>query len=233
MCRENISHFPNDAYMQKCTIWRLRIQYQAKIICSDNGSSPDRSQAIIWTNVGILLIWPLGTNFSEILLEIPNFSFERWHFERSSGKWRPFCLGLNVLNAFRIGFVVMHTLPLIMLNNLLYIPLLGIAEITQNYHYKDIIMSAVASQITSLTIVYLSVSSGTDQRKHQSSASLVFVAGEFPPQRASNAENIPFDDVIMFMEHLEPVLCQTWLIHGSLIKQGKLCSLQSCPLSDF
>ena len=42
-------------------------------------------------------------------------------------------------------------------------------------HYDDIIMSVMASQITSLTIVYSSVYSGADQRKHHSSASLVFV----------------------------------------------------------
>ena len=40
------------------------------IIGSDNGLSPGRRQAIIWTNAGILLIGPLGTNFSEILIEI-------------------------------------------------------------------------------------------------------------------------------------------------------------------
>ena len=40
------------------------------IIGSDNGLSPGRRQAIIWTNDGILLIGPLGTNFSEILIEI-------------------------------------------------------------------------------------------------------------------------------------------------------------------
>ena len=55
-------------------------------------------------------------------------------------------------------------------------------------------MGAMASQITSLTIVYSTVYSGADQRKHQSSASLAFVrgiarTGEFPAQMASNAEN--------------------------------------------
>ena len=40
------------------------------IIGSDNGFSPGRRQAIIWTNAGILLIGPLGINFSEILIEI-------------------------------------------------------------------------------------------------------------------------------------------------------------------
>ena len=37
------------------------------IIGSDNGLSPDRRQAIIWTNAGVLLIGPLGTFFNEIL----------------------------------------------------------------------------------------------------------------------------------------------------------------------
>ena len=65
------------------------------IIGSDNGLSPGRRQAITWTNVGILLIGPLGTNFSEI--EIHTFSFKKIHLKMSIGKWRSFCLGLNVL----------------------------------------------------------------------------------------------------------------------------------------
>ena len=67
------------------------------IIASDNGLSPSRRQAIIWTNVVILLIRPIGTNFSEILIEIHIFSFKKMHFKWSSGKWQPFCPGLNVL----------------------------------------------------------------------------------------------------------------------------------------
>ena len=53
-------------------------------------------------------------------------------------------------------------------------------------------MGAMANQITSLTIVYLTVYSGADQRKHQSSASLACspVTGEFPTQMAINAENV-------------------------------------------
>ena len=42
-------------------------------------------------------------------------------------------------------------------------------------HYSDVVMGAMASQITSLTIVYSTVYSGADQRKHQNSVSLVFV----------------------------------------------------------
>ena len=67
------------------------------IIGSDNGLSPGRRQAIIWTNAGILLILTLGTNFSEILSEIRAFSFKKMHLKMSSAKWRRFCLGLNVL----------------------------------------------------------------------------------------------------------------------------------------
>ena len=66
-------------------------------IGSDNGFSPGRRQAIIWTNAGILLIEPLWTNFSEILIGIQIFSFKKMRLKMSSAKWRPFCLGLNVL----------------------------------------------------------------------------------------------------------------------------------------
>ena len=68
------------------------------IIGSDNALSPGRRQAIIWTNDGILLIWTLGTNFSKLSSEIHAVSFKKMHLKRSSAKWRPFCLGLNVLN---------------------------------------------------------------------------------------------------------------------------------------
>ena len=68
------------------------------IIGSDNGLSPGRRQAIIWTDAGILLIRILGANFSEILSEILTFSLKKMHFKISSAKWRQFCLGLNVLS---------------------------------------------------------------------------------------------------------------------------------------
>ena len=70
------------------------------IIGSNNGLLPGRRQAIICTNAGILLIGPSGTNFSEILIEIHTFScnFKNMHMKLSSVKWRPFCLGLNVLS---------------------------------------------------------------------------------------------------------------------------------------
>ena len=67
------------------------------IIGSDNGLSPDRRQAIIWTNAGMLLIGPLGTIFGEIAIEILIFSFRKMHLKVSSAKWLPFCLSLNVI----------------------------------------------------------------------------------------------------------------------------------------
>ena len=67
------------------------------IIGSDNGLSPDWRQVIIWTNAGSLLMGPLGTNFSEILIEIITFSFKKMRLKVSSAKRWPFCLGLNVL----------------------------------------------------------------------------------------------------------------------------------------
>ena len=70
------------------------------VIGLDNGLSPGRRQVIIWTNDGILLIWPLLTYFSEILIEIPIFSFKKMQLKMSSAKCRPFCLGLNVLNVY-------------------------------------------------------------------------------------------------------------------------------------
>ena len=102
-----------------CTIWVLgtglvvlthwgRVTHicvsKLTIIGSDNGLSPDRRQAIIWTNAGLLLIGPLGTNFSEIWIEILTFSFKKMRLKVSSAKRRPFCLGFNVSTDF-CGFV--------------------------------------------------------------------------------------------------------------------------------
>ena len=70
-------------------------------------------------------------------------------------------------------------------------------------HYCDVIMSAMASQITSFTIVYSNVYSGADQRKHKSSASLAFAWGfhrwsvNSPHKGPVTRKMFPFDDVIM------------------------------------
>ena len=67
------------------SLWNLTHWGQETYICiseyanigSDNGLSPIRRQAIIWTNVGILLIGPLGTQFNETLIEIRTFSLKK------------------------------------------------------------------------------------------------------------------------------------------------------------
>ena len=56
------------------------------IIGSDNGLSPVRRQAIIWTNDGLLSIGTPRKNFSEILIEIQIFSFKKMHLKMSSAK---------------------------------------------------------------------------------------------------------------------------------------------------
>ena len=74
-------------------------------------------------------------------------------------------------------------------------------------HYNDVIMTMMASQITSITIVYSTVYSGADQRKHQSSSSLAFVRGihrwpvDSPHKWPVTRKMFPFDDVIMNVRH--------------------------------
>ena len=72
-------------------------------------------------------------------------------------------------------------------------------------HHSDVIMSAIASQITRFTIVYSTVYSGADKKqKHKSSASLAFVRGihrwpvNSPHKGPVTRKMLPFDDVIMF-----------------------------------
>ena len=86
---------PSDAYMLQCNIPPL-LQIMA---CRLFGWR----QGIIWSNVGILLIGHLETNFSEILIQIHKFSFNKMHLKMSSAKWHLFCLGLNVLTHKQLG----------------------------------------------------------------------------------------------------------------------------------
>ena len=77
--------------------------------------------------------------------------------------------------------------------------------IRELFHYTDVIMSAVASQIISLTIVYSTVYSGVDQRKHKSSASLTFMRGiHWSPMNSPHKWPVTrkmflFDDVIIYL----------------------------------
>ena len=81
--------------------------------------------------------------------------------------------------------------------------LFGVRPPLRDIHNNDVIMGAVASQITSLTIVYSTVDSDADQRKHQSSASLAFGCGihrgpgNSPHKWPVALKMFPCDDVIM------------------------------------
>ena len=84
------------------------------------------------------------------------------------------------------------------------------------HHYNDVIMGAVASQITSLTIVYSTVDSDAGHRKHQSSASLAFVwrihrgPVNSPRKWPVTRKMFPFDDVIM-------IACVFWKLLYAII----------------
>ena len=101
-------------------------------------------------------------------------------------------------------------------------------------HYNDVIMSAMASQITSLTIVYSTVYSGTDQRTHQSSTSLAFLRGirrwpvNSPHKGPVTRKMFLFDDV--FMRKKTPLTnhCAAKPPDPNLLHRGALQFLSSC-----
>ena len=82
---------------------------------------------------------------------------------------------------------------------------INVYPINYVHHYSDITMDAIVSQATSLTIVYSTVSSDADQRKHQSSTSLAFVRGihrwpvNIPHRCPVTRKMFPFDDVFMLL----------------------------------
>ena len=87
------------------------------------------------------------------------------------------------------------------------------------HNYSDVMMSAMVSPIIGVSIVFWTVCSGADQRKHKKirvtclCEGISPVTGEFPTQRSCNAENVSFDDVIMIIpRHWNFVAC--WDFHG-------------------
>ena len=137
-------------------------------------------------------------------------------------KLRPFCLCLIVFK---------------------HLDALAMQSIFRFDKYSDVMMGAMASQITSLTIVYPTVYSGAYQRKHRSSASLAFVLGflrwpvnstyKWPVTR----KMVPFDDVIIVNNVLLccVVLClydQVLLIcdsHGSISLRMFWLTIEKSP----
>ena len=101
---------------------------------------------------------------------------------------------------------------------------------------SGVIMGMMASQITSLIIVYSTVCLSADQRKHQRSASLAFVwgivTGEFPAQMASSAEMLHFDDVIMiYVANQSSRRWTSWHYDPSLYRIRRLI-ISNCMRSD-
>ena len=101
-------------------------------------------------------------------------------------------------------------------------------------HYNDVIMGMMASQITSLTIVYSTIYSGADQRKHQSSASLAFVWGihrgpvNSPHKGPVTRKVFPFDDVIMRLIMLMSRDGLTFCIYGPLCWESTVTLTSGC-----
>ena len=101
----------------------------------------------------------------------------------------------------------------------------GLMYSTSITHYSDVVMGTMASQITSLVIVYSSVCSGADQRKHQSSASLALVLGihrwpvNSPHKWPVTRKVFPFDDVIMTCPRVwSVVLCFVYAMVSQIAK---------------
>ena len=88
--------------------------------------------------------------------------------------------------------------------------------------YRDVIMGAIASQITGVSIVYSIVCSGADQRKHQSTASLAFVRGirrspvNAPHKGPVTLKMFPFDDVIIWRRQSYDVDKPRWYQYEQL-----------------
>ena len=105
-------------------------------------------------------------------------------------------------------------------------------------HYSDGIMSAMASQITSITIVYSIAYSGAHQRKHRRSASLAFMTGihrwpvNSPHKRPVTRKMVPFDDVVMRRDTAVMGLRSLkWFVWNT--GMDNLLHVITCPCPDF
>ena len=99
--------------------WHIYSSIKHTIIGSDNGLSNVRHQSIIWNSDGILLMEPLGTNFSEILLtKLKHFHWRICIWKCRLSNWWPSCPGLNSLTCSDRGqgkvsqIILLTTYPL-------------------------------------------------------------------------------------------------------------------------
>ena len=172
------------------TEWRIYASVHCAIIDSHNGLVPRHGLNQRWLSVNSNLRDKFQWNVNRFYTK--NLKKSRLHncghISRSQG--------VKISDICRIICI-----KDININNCQRLP---ISELQSRHnHYSDVIMGAVASQITSLTIVYSTVYSGADQRKHQSSASLAFVCGihRWPVNSTHKGpvsrKMFPFDDVII------------------------------------
>ena len=176
-----------------------------------------------------MFIGPLGTNFSENSTEFLTFSLTKMRLKVSSAKWWPLCLGLNVSNCFSqydesvYGIVITCVgkpiKPTVILDQQLSVePYFDLADERHRsltgrklYHYIDVIMSVMASQLTGVSVVYSTVCSPAGQRKTSKVRVIGLcegnspVTGEFPAQRASNAEGVS-----IWWRHHDHSSCGDW-----------------------
>ena len=139
-------------------------------------------------------------------------------YNKDRTKWPPFCRRLFQMH-FRVRKCIVE-------NNSVLVQVMAptrrqattwtmmteFSSVTKPYyhmrHYGDVIMGVIASQITSVMVVYSTVYSNADQRKHQRSASLAFVRGihrgplNSPHKWPVTQKMFPFDDVIMIYGHV-------------------------------
>ena len=143
---------------------------------------------LFWTKGVLLLIRPLGTSLRESLIKTKQVFIYENSFENVAGKTvailsRPQCVNGNDILRLLAAWCV-------------------------HIHYCDVIMTTMASQITSLAIVSSTVYPGADERKHQSSVSLAFVRGinRWPANSSHKGpvtrKMFPFDDAIMLKNSL-------------------------------
>ena len=132
--------------------------------------------------------------YSSLSIKVSSYKYRNFHYKDKT-VWRPSYLYNENFHTGKDGTCTVFILKRYRIKRDLCFE--------RPLHYSDVIMSAMASQITSLTIVYSTVYSGADQRKHQSSASLAFVRGihrwpvNSPHKGPVTWKMFPFDDVIM------------------------------------
>ena len=198
MPKQNSQHFADNIFqcIPLCMLWE-KFDWNFSEVCSQgpisgNDLAPDRREAISWTSVYSNMLSVSAHKFQERSLNkmdaVGKRDFSRLQFVF-------FCLSpcnlrFNCISSFFAHSEISFSGPL-------HFSLAWLG------HYDDVIMMAIASQITSLTIVYSAVYSGAHQRKHQSSASLAFVWGihrgpvNSPHKWPVTRKMFPFDDVIM------------------------------------